>query len=50
MLEIVLDLLGVACLAGLAFFAWPPAALGVIGVAALAASWRLSTTTKDDDA
>jgi hypothetical protein len=46
----LLDLLGAACLAGLAYFAWPPAALGVIGVAALAASWRISSTPKGDDA
>lgn len=37
-----LDLLGVACIAALAFFIWPPAALGVIGVAALLMSWRAS--------
>lgn len=37
-----LDLLGVTCLAALAFFIWPPAALGVIGAAALLMSWRAS--------
>jgi len=37
-----LDLLGVTCLAALAFFVWPPACLGVIGVAALAMSWKAS--------
>lgn len=37
-----LDLLGVACLTVLAFFVWPPAALGVVGVAALLMSWRAS--------
>lgn len=37
----VLDLLGVACLALLAFFIWPPAALGVVGVAALASSYAI---------
>jgi len=37
-----LDLLGVACLAALAFFIWPPAAFGVVGVAALAMSWKAS--------
>lgn len=36
-----LDLLGVACLAVLAFLVWPPAALGVVGVAALLASWSM---------
>jgi hypothetical protein len=38
----VLDLIGVTCLAALAFFVWPPACLGVIGVAALLMSWRAS--------
>jgi hypothetical protein len=37
-----LDLLGVVCLAALAFFIWPPASLGVVGVAALFMSWRAS--------
>lgn len=35
-----LDILGVACLAAFAWFAWPPAALLVLGVAALLVSWR----------
>jgi hypothetical protein len=42
MLTTFLDLLGVACLAVLAFFVWPPAALGVVGVAALASSYALT--------
>jgi hypothetical protein len=37
-----LDLFGVACLAALAFFVWPPACLGVAGVAALLMSWNLA--------
>lgn len=37
-----LDLLGIACLAAFAFFVWPPACLIVIGVAALAMSWKAS--------
>ena len=36
-----LDLLGVLCLSALAFLIWPPAALGVIGVSALVASWAM---------
>ena len=36
-----LDLLGVLCFAALAFMVWPPAALGVLGVAALVASYAL---------
>lgn len=36
-----LDIFGVLCLAGLAFIVWPPAALGVVGVAALVASWAM---------
>ncbi len=36
-----LDLLGVLCLAVLAFLVWPPAALGVVGVSALVASWAM---------
>lgn len=36
-----LDLLGILCLAALAFLIWPPAALGVVGVSALAASWTM---------
>lgn len=38
----VLDILGVACVAAFAFFIWPPACLGVIGVSALLISWRAS--------
>jgi hypothetical protein len=38
----VLDLLGVACVALFAFAVWPPAALLVVGVAALLISWRRS--------
>jgi hypothetical protein len=34
-----LDILGVCCLSLLAFSIWPPLCLGVIGVAALLASW-----------
>ena len=34
-----LELFGVLCLAALAFFIWPPAALGVVGVAAIGASY-----------
>jgi len=37
-----LDLLGVSCLALLAFAIWPPASLGVLGATALLASWRAS--------
>jgi hypothetical protein len=36
----VLDLLGITCLALFAGFIWPPAALLVIGAAALLMSWR----------
>lgn len=42
MLTTALDLLGTALLAACAFFVWPPAALGVLGVAALVISWQLS--------
>jgi hypothetical protein len=42
MVTTVLDILGVTCLAALAFFVWPPLTLGVVGAAALLASWRLS--------
>ena len=42
MLTTFLDLLGIACLAAFAFFVWPPACLIVIGVAALAMSWKAS--------
>jgi len=45
-----LDLLGAACLAALAFFVWPPAALGVVGVGALVASWKLETAKAGDQA
>lgn len=38
----VLDILGIVCVAAFAYFIWPPAALGVVGVAALLASWRAS--------
>jgi hypothetical protein len=38
----VLDLLGIGSLAAFAFLVWPPAALLVIGVAALIVSWRAS--------
>ena len=34
-----LDILGVLCLALLAFAIWPPACLGVVGTAALLASY-----------
>ena len=37
-----LDILGAAALAAFAWFIWPPAALLVLGLAALAASWRLA--------
>jgi len=40
MLTTVLDLLGVALLAGFAWFVWPPLVLAVVGVAILAASWK----------
>ncbi|NYD44010.1 hypothetical protein [Nocardioides panaciterrulae] len=40
MLTTALDLLGVACLAGFAWFVWPPAALLVVGAVALLVSWR----------
>lgn len=43
----LLDLLGVAALAGLAWFVWPPLVLGVIGVAALLVSWQLSREGED---
>ena len=42
----VLDLLGVVLLAAFAAFIWLPAALLVLAVAALAASWRLSVGGK----
>ena len=47
-LSTILDLLGVACLAVLAWFVWPPLPLAVIGVAALAASWRRSVEPKGE--
>lgn len=37
-----LDLLGIAGIAAFAFFVWPPACFLVIGVAALAMSWKAS--------
>lgn len=37
-----LDLLGVACVAVFAYMIFPPAALLVVGAAALVASWRSS--------
>lgn len=43
MLTTFLDLLGVVCLAVLAFFVWPPAALGVVGAAALASSYVIES-------
>lgn len=42
MLTTALDLLGIACLAVFAFLVFPPAALLVLGVAALLVSWRTS--------
>jgi hypothetical protein len=39
----ILDLVGVLCLAAFAAFIWLPAALVVIGAAALVASWKSST-------
>lgn len=42
MLTTVLDLVGVACLVAFAFLLFPPAALAVAGLAALAASRRLA--------
>lgn len=38
----LLDLAGIACLAVFAWFVWPPAALLVVGLAALLISWRRS--------
>jgi hypothetical protein len=40
MLGTLLDLLGVVCLASLAWFVWEPLPLGVVGVAALVMSWQ----------
>lgn len=37
----ILDLLGVAFLAVFAWLAWPPLAFLIVGLAALAASWRM---------
>lgn len=42
MLTTLLELFGVAALAAFAFFVWPPAALLVLGVAAIALAWRLA--------
>ena len=36
----ILDLFGVASLAGFAWFLWPPLVLLVVGSAALIVSWR----------
>lgn len=41
-----LELFGVLCLAALAFCIWPPAALGVFGVAALGASYALEKVAR----
>ena len=35
----VLDVAGVGCLAGFAWFVWPPAVLLILAVAAFLASW-----------
>lgn len=40
MLLVILDILGLFCLAAFAFVVWPPAALLVVGVALLAMSYR----------
>ncbi len=42
MVTTILDVLGVLLLAAFAWFAWPPAALLVLAVALLLASWRMS--------
>lgn len=42
MVTTLLDLLGAAALGAFAWFVWPPAALLVVGAAALLASWRAS--------
>ncbi len=42
MLDVLLDLLGVALIAGMAWFVWEPAPLGVVGAALLFASWSRS--------
>jgi hypothetical protein len=41
-LTTLLDLLAVACLAAFAWFVWEPLPLAVVGLAALAVSWRRS--------
>lgn len=41
MLSTVLDVAGVLLLASCAFLVFPPAALAVVGVACLVASWRV---------
>lgn len=38
----VLEILGVLCLVGFAFLIWPPAAIGVAGVALISSSYFLS--------
>jgi hypothetical protein len=38
----ILDLFGIVCLVLFAFAIWPPAALAVLGLAALLMSWRRS--------
>lgn len=45
MLDVALDLLGVALIAGLAWFVWEPLPLGVVGVACLVASWAHARST-----
>lgn len=35
----LLELFGIACLAAFAYYVWPPAALLVVGVAALVLAW-----------
>jgi hypothetical protein len=42
MLTTLLDLLGVALVAGFVWFVWPPLVLLVLGAAALALSWSLN--------
>jgi hypothetical protein len=38
----LLDIAGALLVASFAFFVWPPAALLVLGVAVLFASWRMA--------
>lgn len=47
-MDTLLDLLGVACLAVLAWFVWPPLPLGVVGVALLLVSWQRSRVPSED--